>query len=229
MTQFKINKNLQSGGSRMVSPSHTLVLPTQATSQAPVPTGQSQHSSRPGMHNEFSRRRGGGIPQNQSDGQGWTPGGSAVPGGGMLQVSYNGNHRTYICEVQINNITPNNPVYPFPDLQTLLNKTIIGIEAYSAAQVPLAIQNLGAANYSAAAQTDAFIQLNDATNTALIDRHPVVNFNPQLNNGRIRVLDVRNIVWTNCKLYFATNASLAANTIAFFQIHYLAEDPRFDG
>ncbi len=177
----------------------------------------------PGMQTQALQRRGGGIPSQTVQ----TGGGKGPAGSGMLPVSYNGNERSYLCEVQIGNVALNQPVYPFPDLQTLLNKTIISIESYSAAQVPLGVLS-GATNFSAAAQTNAFIQLNDATNTALMDRHCAVNFNPQLNNGRIRELDYRNIVWTNCKLYFSTNTNLVANTIAYFMIRYLAKDPRFD-
>lgn len=197
------------------APVHRQVVKPQTTKTIPTAL---QTKNVPGLQTVPLQRRGGGVP---------TGGGQGPAGAGMLPISYNGNERSYICEVQIGNVSQPQPVFPFPDLQTLLNKTIISIESYSVAQVPLGVLS-GSTNFSAAAQQDAFIQLNDATNTALMDRHCAVNFNPQLNNGLIRELDYRNIVWTNCKLFFSTNANLVANTIAYFMIRYLAKDPRFD-
>lgn len=194
-----------------------LVVPKFVKSQTAM-ASQRNRATAPGMQTQALQKRGGGVP---------TGGGSGPAGSGKLPVSYNGNERSYICEVQIGNISSPSPVFPFPDLQTLLNKTIISIESYSAAQVPIGILSL-LPNISAAAQTDMFIQLNDATTTALMDRHCAVNYNPQLNNGIIRELDYRNIVWTNCKLFFSSNANLTANTVAYFMIRYLASDPRFD-
>jgi hypothetical protein len=158
------------------------------------------------------QKRGGAIP---------TGGGTSnVPGTGLLPVSFNGNERTLVAEVSIPQTSQTS--VPFPDLQTLLGKRIIAIESFSVVQVPKGPVT-GLTNWSAAAQQDGFIQLNDATNTALMDRHCSVDFNPQLNNGRIRDIDYTNIVWTNSKIFFSQTTNLVAGTIAYFVIHYLNE------
>lgn len=162
--------------------------------------------------NPTARQTGGGIPVVPTGG---------VPGSGLLPVSLNGNERSYPVEVQISSAQSQ---YQFPDIQTLLGKRIIAFESFSASEVPYGPIS-GIANIPQAAQKAMFIQLNDATNTALMDRHALVDFDPQLNNGLIRFMDYTNIVWTNCKIFLPTNAAgtiAAPPYIAYFVIHYLA-------
>ena len=186
-----------------------------------LPQQRANQSSGKGMqYTKIAPPMGNSLPANiQKSGGGIMPSQANIPGGGLLPVSVNGNQRSLYVQVQIGSVQDS---YDFPDVQTLLGKRIIFIESFSDGQVSYSPN--GKAGLPAAAQAAMTIQLNDATNTALMDHHPLVDFNPQLNNGLIRYMDYTNIIWTNCKLYLplAAAGTLPATPYsALFMIGYL--------
>lgn len=144
--------------------------------------------------------------------------------GGLLPKSNNAAERVLYAEVFIQGTSIIQA--PFPDLQQLTGKIIIGIEAYNVSQVPVGPVT-GYPVFSSSAFNYSFLQLNDDTNTAIVDRWALTSLNPQLNAGLIRKMFIKNVVWTNSKLLFAQGVTLVANTVAYFVIHYLEPDVAF--
>lgn len=147
-----------------------------------------------------------------------------------LPNSNNTGTRTLIIEVPI---SANAQIFNFPDQPVLKDKKIIGIEAWcnigGSVSAPAGFYPIpngvlsGTAAWTYTDMCNAFVQFNDKSNTAIMDREPVPVFNPASNYGVIREFRIPmiNVVWTQCKLYFNGSYTPSGSKVAIFVARYV--------
>lgn len=71
---------------------------------------------------------------------------------------------------------------------------------------------------------NGLVSLVDDKNRKIIEREPLVSFNPRLNDGKLYTLDNILPITNQCKVEFTPGTSIAANKAVVFQMGYIEED-----
>lgn len=146
--------------------------------------------------------------------------------------SPNNGIRFLVVEVPLAN-SGSGLIFNFPDQPVLNGREILGIEAWCNTggaitppsgfyPIPLGILSQKA-TWTYTDMCNSFLQLNDDSNLAVMDREPVPVFNPPSNFGQTRFFPVPliGVVWTQCKLFFGQTYTVsAANLVALFIVKY---------
>lgn len=127
---------------------------------------------------------------------------------------------SYLASIIFNSAPSNGQKLYFKDIPTLRDKTIVGVEAYSASD--LAVTPDGNTSIADADADQITITLVDKNQNEFIFNMPVLNFNPRSQGGFIREISPAKVDFTRSYITVTDSTGIGANEAIAFTFYYHA-------